>query len=161
MTLRRGRVLKNSYSCHVFPSFAAPVEASFLAFFFLPLPFLPLLSLFLSPLMPAFHTSTYLTKNPSKSSACTTVDSFIRFPTFSPDLPSVARMMRGSGCGGGVSVASVGSSGGDTRLVQFSRHAHLRRTEMLYIVFGSNRRSHGFSLGELRRGRTGGSETAS
>ena len=94
--------------------------------FFLAFPFfLPLRSLFFSPLIPAFQTSAYFTKNPSNSSACTTVLSLILSFFFSFDLPFVARIRTGRGCGGcrsgkgeeggkGMSVALDGSSGGDT-----------------------------------------------
>lgn len=94
--------------------------------FFLAFPFfLPLRSLFFSPLIPAFQTSAYFTKNPSNSSACTTVLILILSFFFSFDLPFVARIRTGRGCGGcrsgkgdeggrGMSVAPDGRSGGDT-----------------------------------------------
>ena len=108
-----------------FSSFAlcpSPATAPlFLAFPF----FLPLRSLFFSPLIPAFQTSAYLTKNPSNSSACTTVLILSLSFFLSFDLPFVARIRTGRECGGcrsgkgdeggkGMSVASGGSSGGDT-----------------------------------------------
>ena len=69
--------------------------------FFLALPFfLPLRSRFFSPPIPAFQTSAYFTKNPSNSSACTTVLILILSFFFSFDLPFVARISTGRGCGG-------------------------------------------------------------
>ena len=108
-----------------FSSFAlCPSPAT--APFFLAFPFfLPLRSLFFSPLIPAFQTSAYFTKNPSNSSACTTVLILSLSFFLSFDLPFVARIRTGRECGGcrsgkgdeggkGMSVASGGSSGGDT-----------------------------------------------
>ena len=102
----------------------SPAPAPFF-FFAFPFAFLPLRSLFFNPDIPALHASAYLRKNPSNSPACTTVDSLILSFRFSLDLPFVARIKIGRGCGGcrsgkgedggrGVSVAALGRSVGDT-----------------------------------------------
>lgn len=94
-------------------------------FFFFAFAFLPLRSLFFNPPIPTLQTSAYFTKNPSSSSACTTVDSLTLSFRFSFDFPSVARIKTGRGCGGwrsgkgeeggrGMSVADAGRPCGDT-----------------------------------------------
>lgn len=67
-------------------------------FFFLAfaLFFLPLLSRFLSPCMPALQISAYRTKNASTLSASTTADNLILSARCSFDLPFVARMRIGN-----------------------------------------------------------------
>ena len=114
------------FSCFTFVSSFTFCPSPGPAPFFLAFPFfLPLRSLFFNPLIPAFQTSAYFTKNLSNSSACTTVLIFILSFFFSFDLPFVARISTGRGCGGwrsgkgeeggrGMSVAPDGRSGGDT-----------------------------------------------
>lgn len=64
-------------------------------------------SLFFNACIPPLHTSAYRAKNASIPSGSTTVLNFTLFAfffrSFVRDLPSVARTMIGSGCGGCVS----------------------------------------------------------
>jgi len=69
-------------------------------FFFFAFTFFLLLSLGFNLPMPALHTSWYLAKKPSRSSGCTTVESFSFSDLSFFPLPLVARMMRGRGLPG-------------------------------------------------------------
>lgn len=144
---------------------------SFFAFFFFSLAFLPLRSLFFKPPMPTLHTSAYFAKNPSKSSACTTVDNLILSSRLSPDFPLVARIMIGrgrAGCksgkgeegGRGVSVAFIDRSGGDTGWICLSQKLRLPSTGKAYVVSDSDEWSHGLLVDETRKERIGDSQTA-
>src|SRR3954454_1751324 len=82
---------------------APPGPPSCFFFFAFNFSFALLRSLFFSPDIPCLHTSAYLTKKLSKSSASTTVESLIFLLLFSFDLPFDARMRMGNGLVGLIS----------------------------------------------------------